>query len=114
MTDFDTLFDATNNESGIIIFPNNDVIIGNWTYSGHGVPRLSPFGDTLVSTGTIDKAEDKGLVNIKDYLTGLDGFDIVYDRNDDYPQIKADDMARLWEIVNNDETLRVFAPVDWN
>lgn len=50
MTDFDTLFDATNNESGIIIFPNNDVIIGNWTYSGHGVPRLSPFGDTLVST----------------------------------------------------------------
>ena len=90
MTDFDTLFDATNNESGIIIFPNNDVIIGNWTYSGHGVPRLSPFGDTLVSTGTIDKAEDKGLVNIKDYLTGLDGFDIVYDRNDDYPQIKAD------------------------
>ena len=85
MTDFDTLFDATNNESGIIIFPNNDVIIGNWTYSGHGVPRLSPFGDTLVSTGTIDKA-----------------------------QIKADDMARLWEIVNNDETLRVLAPVDWN
>ena len=77
MTDFDTLFDATNNESGIIIFPNNDVIIGNWTYSGHGVPRLSPFGDTLVSTGTIDKAEDKGLVNIKDYLTGLDGFDIT-------------------------------------
>ena len=63
---------------------------------------------------TIDKAEDKGLVNIKDYLTGLDGFDIVYDRNDDYPQIKADDMARLWEIVNNDETLRVLAPVDWN
>ena len=110
MTDFDTLFDATNNESGIIIFPNNDVIIGNWTYSGHGVPRLSPFGDTLVSTGTIDKAEDKGLVNIKDYLTGLDGFDIVYDRNDDYPQIKADDMARLWEIVNNDETLRVHLP----
>ena len=84
------------------------------TYSGHGVPRLSPFGDTLVSTGTIDKAEDKDLVNIKDYLTGLDGFDIVYDRNDDYPQIKADDMARLWEIVNNDETLRVLAPVDWN
>lgn len=42
MTDFDTLFDATNNESGIIIFPNNDVIIGNWTYSGYGVPRLSP------------------------------------------------------------------------
>lgn len=77
MTDFDTLFDATNNESGIIIFPNNDVIIGNWTYSGHGVPRLSPFGDALVSTGTIDKAEDKGLVNIKDYLTGVDGFDIV-------------------------------------
>lgn len=90
------------------------MIIGNWTYSGHGVPRLSPFGDTLVSTGTIDKAEDKGLVNIKDYLTGLDGFDIVYDRNDDYPQIKADDMARLWEIVNNNETLRVLAPVDWN
>ena len=27
---------------------------------------------------------------------------------------KADDMARLWEIVNNDETLRVLAPVDWN
>lgn len=54
------------------------------------------------------------MVNIKDYLTGLDGFDIVYDRNDDYPQIKADDMARLWEIVNNNETLRVLAPVDWN
>lgn len=70
MTDFDTLFDATNNESGIIIFPNNDVIIGNWTYSGHGVPRLSPFGDTLVSTGTIDKAEDKGLINIR--LISLD------------------------------------------
>lgn len=67
MTDFDTLFDATNNESGIIIFPNNDVIIGNWTYSGHGVPRLSPFGDTLVSTGTIDKAENKGLVNIESF-----------------------------------------------
>lgn len=114
MTDFDTLFDATNNESGIIIFPNNDVIIGNWTYSGHGVPRLSPFGDALVSTGAIDKAEDKGLINIKAYLAGLDGFTIVYDRNNDYPQIGDNDMARLWEIVNNDKTLRVLAPVDWN
>ena len=42
MTDFDTLFDATNNESGIIVFPNNDVIIGNWTYSGAWRPPTLP------------------------------------------------------------------------
>lgn len=54
------------------------------------------------------------MVNIKAYLAGLDGFTIVYDRNNDYPQIGDNDMARLWEIVNNDETLRVLAPVDWN
>lgn len=92
-------------------------------HPGIGKPRpvvITEVDGDLVSgivakiTGNTDWDEDKGLVNIKDYLTGLDGFDIVYDRNDDYPQIKADDMARLWEIVNNDETLRVLAPVDWN
>lgn len=113
MIDFDTLNDVTGQESGLVIYSDGGIILGNWSESrGYGVPVVSPFGG-MMNSGEIHRAEDRGEVNIKTYLAQLDTY-VLRDDNNDMPDIADEDTAELWEVDATGGPLIALAPVGWN
>ena len=109
---YDTLWDVTGQESGLVIYPDGGLIIGNWSKSrGYGVPIVSPFGG-MMNYGIITRAKSQGEVNIKDYLADIDWY-MVWDDNDILPSVADDDVAELWTVDATGGPLFVLAPEDW-
>ena len=68
-----TLFDLTNQESGIIVYEDKAVIVCNWANDcpSGGLPRLAPWGNDLIAWPTeIEVVREYHTADIREALPG--------------------------------------------
>lgn len=107
---YDNLQDMTAQESGIVIYDNDTVIICNWAGSDKGIPILSPLGQPI--KWNFDEWEittTKYLDAIIDYL---DGMELIYDKNDDIENLAQERTGGILYILSN--KIQIIAPDGWN
>ena len=107
-TEFEDLQALTTQESGIVIFENGNVIVGNWAGTC-GIPRLDPWGTGLIGlneTMTLDETV-KVVKNISLYV---DKSRIIYDVNND-AKILHKYGGSIYKLTGG---ITVIAPKGWN
>lgn len=116
----ETLYDLTQQESGIVVYEDKAIIVCNWANScpTGGLPRLAPWGQDLIAWPTkINAIKEYQVDDIRDALPGslidageedgqnlieAHGMDIVYDYNSDIPSLWGYDIG-LGSDINRDE-----------
>lgn len=106
------LQDITRQESGIIIFDNNEAIVCNWAQIWDGLPRV--FCGELVSSPcklfVLDQGETKDFESF-----GADKWDVVYDVTGQAPALAGSSEKWKWyKVQAGDDVVTVIAPCDWN
>lgn len=135
--DIDTLMDLTGQESGILIYGENGVIVTNWcNYDKNRMPLLSPFGVLMPwpeEEGVFHGAQRRFAQDIRTEIPGSvwltdetkdDGtriadtdLDIVSDENNDIIRLFLDDLtADDYEgyIYTLRDGRKIIAPSTWN
>lgn len=104
--DMTSLYGITRQESGIVLYPDGDMIITNWV-DIQGMPRL--FGASIVGMGEALNVEGEP-EQIEDIATWLQDKDhsVLYDRNNDYSDL-SEEPGKLYRV--NDAY--VIAPDNW-
>ena len=68
------LFERTNHESGIVVYPEGGVIVTNWgSYGEDQMPVLSPFGEPMPwpeESGYLDNVGEEKVDDIRTVLPG--------------------------------------------
>lgn len=68
------LFELTNHESGIVVYPEGGVIVTNWgSYDEDQMPVLSPFGELMPwpeESGYLDNVTEENVDDIRAVLPG--------------------------------------------
>ncbi len=94
-----TLYDITGQESGIVVYDDNEVIVCNWAQESSygGLPRLGPAGGIIVWPGELKVTAKWTVEDVRDALPGklivdgetygYEGMDVLYDLNGDIPAL---------------------------
>ena len=108
------LADITRQESGIVVYGGSAAIICNWASLGDGLPHL--LGDMLVCVPSTAEIIDHGVTD--DFAEFDPSWDIIYDANNDAPNLSTSARKWNWWKLNNstggDADVLVIAPVGWN
>ena len=108
------LADTTRQESGIIVYGGHVAIICNWSNLGDGLPKL--LGDMLVCTPASAEITDHGVADDFSMFDSV-SWDIIYDANNDAPNLSASASRwRWWKLNATGEAadVLVIAPDGWN
>lgn len=99
----ESLQELTGQESGIVLFDSGDAIVCNWS-DIQGLPRLSPFGDSVMGLGEqILAVKGKHI----DYMAdALDGVRFIYANGEEVPT-----EGKVYRL--NEHHATVYAPDDW-
>lgn len=110
MKTYENLQELTTQESGVIIFKNNEIIICNWSHC-NGVPRLDPLGLTVMGLNEDITTDGKAVTipNVGSYISNLGNCDLVYDYNNDFESL-SNTSGKLYHV--ND--VIIIAPDGWN
>lgn len=105
-----TLQEITQQESGMLLFPDGDLIICNWA-NFESIPRL--FAGMLVDCSSEIIHYDTEVEDVNDLSVFIDGSTLIYDRNDD---IHGDlhIAATIYTVVADGIEIKVIAPDGWN
>lgn len=105
-----TLREITSQESGMLLFPDGDLIICNWA-SFESIPRL--FAGMLVDCSSEIIHYDTEIEEIDDLTEVIAGANLIYDRNDD---IHGDlhIPATVYTVAADGIEIQVIAPDGWN
>lgn len=105
-----TLREISHQESGMLLFPNGDLIICNWD-SFEGIPRL--FMDLLIDWSTEITHYDAEIDDVDDLSVLIGDANVIYDVNDDIHR----DLhipATVYTVNADDMDIKVIAPDGWN
>lgn len=120
MEKFESLQDLTGQESGIVVYDDNAIIVCNWCGFG-GLPRVAPWGTNIIGWPDEIIVEKKYTVDdVRDVLPGkivevepeddeegivieAEGMEIVYDRNGDIPTLWGYDTGSGADIARDDD-----------
>ena len=120
MEKFESLYDLTGQESGLVVYADSgEAIFCNWAQVGAGFPRLSPMGDSVLSLGGAVYAFSAEGVAIADLGAELDtvpGLRVIYDRNGDAANLAGLGAVRFLVASAADGAVvaAVYAPDGWN
>ena len=129
-----TLYELTNHEAGIIVYPGNAVAVFNWaTLDDDRLPMLSPFGGMIGwpydggfgvnSNHTVKdvRAELPGSVWLAEGGAAYTDMDVVSDYNGDLVRLflGADDYnpdvdVTSGEVYTLHDGTKIIVPHDWN
>lgn len=86
---YNGLVDMTNQESGILVYPNNVVVVENWKHTlGSAAFALLLYGLPIVIPYAPMKVKKQFYVNdIRKALPPVDQIQVAFDINDDLNQI---------------------------
>ena len=108
---YESLYEATGQESGLVVYDNAEGIICNWSH-GNGLPRL------LCDEPVYDGRHTLSIVRkwvVKDAAKLLDGdVDLIYDRNDDAEAFFEAGTWTVYIVTDGEETVKVYCPSGWN
>jgi len=100
---YETLQELTGQESGIVLFDNGDAIACNWS-SIAGIPRLSPFGDSVMGLGEqIPRVKGEAVDSMAD---ALEDANFIYANGEEMPT-----EGMVYRL--DDFDVVIFAPNDW-
>lgn len=105
-----TLREITHQESGMLLFPDGNLIICNWDRF-EGIPRL--FMDLLVDWSTEITHYDAEIDDVDDLSALIADANVIYDVNDD---INGDlhIPATVYTVNADGMDIKVIAPDGWN
>ena len=113
-----TLYELTNQESGIIISTTGDVYVANWMSANDDYfPMLSPFGNDLIdfpiAKGSIEAAEktERYVIDIREELPYRGT--VVYDYNSDIPALIESEEPTGGTVYTLENGTKIIAPDGW-
>lgn len=108
-----SLTNLTQQESGIIVYDNSIIVVNWWAQCPQGLPRV--FAGTIIGIPDPDATPSDAVHvdDIREILPDPEDMDVVYDYNNDIPELYADNAeitsGRAWTIGD----VVVIAPDGW-
>ena len=103
------LSEITGQESGIVVYPDGNTIICNWSHDT-GFPRVWTTGLIFNNDLEFELINTKEVKNISEYI----GDNLIYDTNGDADTIEGTTgTIYTFRDINDSDEITVIAPNDW-